>query len=151
VNNNAQIVAIVINAGFLLLVIELVRRRRLAKEYSFVWLFCAASLLSLAAFRRSLDTLARWLDVYYPPSLLLMVLGLFVFGAALYFSVVLSDQRKALTRLIEDTAILSALIGDLKAVRKASSPHDQITAGSIHTSAGSPEGGPGAVDRSSLP
>jgi hypothetical protein len=117
VNNNAQIVAIVINAGFLLLVIELVRRRRLAEEYSFIWLFGAASMLSLAAFRRFLDTVARWLDVYYPPSLLLMVLGLFVFGAALYFTVVLSDQRKSLTRLTEDTAILTALIGDLKAGR----------------------------------
>ena len=150
-NNNAQIVAIVINAGFLLLVIELVRRRRLAKEYSFVWLFCAASLLSLAAFRRSLDTVARWLDVYYPPSLLLMVLGLFVFGAALYFSVVLSDQRKALTRLIEDTAILSALVGDLKTGRKASPPRDQITACSTNPTADSPEGRSGVADRSSLP
>jgi cell division protein FtsW (lipid II flippase) len=124
VNNNAQIVAIIINAGFFLLVIELVRRRRLAEEYSFIWLFCAASMLSLAAFRRLLDPVARWLDVYYPPSLLLMVLGLFVFGAALYFTVVLSDQRKSLKRLMADTAILAALIGDLKDGRSTGAKGD---------------------------
>jgi hypothetical protein len=122
-NNNAQIVAVVINAGLLLLVIELVRRRRLAEEYSFIWLFCAASMLSLAAFRRLLDRVAGWLDVYYPPSLLLMVLGLFVFGAALYFSVVLSDQRKSIIRLTEDTAILRAQIGDLAGGSKEAAPH----------------------------
>jgi cell division protein FtsW (lipid II flippase) len=147
VNNNAQIVAIIINAGFLLLVIELVRRRRLAEEYSFIWLFCAASMLSLAAFRGSLDTVARWLDVYYPPSLLLMVLGLFVFGAALYFTVVLSDQRKSLTRLMEDTAILTALISDLRAERNRSRKGEGPIESNVGAASDSTEGPPPGAHR----
>lgn len=103
-----QIVAIVVSAGLLVTVIELVRRRKLVEEYSLVWILGATALLALSIWRRVLDAAARLLGVFYPPSLLLMLLVVMVFVALLWFSVVLSRQRRQIDRLIEQTAILEA-------------------------------------------
>jgi hypothetical protein len=108
VSNGVQIVAVAVSAGLLVLVLELVRRRKLTEEYSFIWIFFALGLLGLSLWRESLHAVARWLDVYYPPAVLLMALILFVFVASLYFSVVVSRQRAQIEHLVEELAILSA-------------------------------------------
>jgi len=108
VNSTAQIVAVIISAALLLLVLELVRRRRLTEEYSFIWIVFALGLLVLSLWRESLHAVAHWLDIYYPPAVLLGALMFFVFIASLYFSVVVSRQRQQLERLVEDLAILDA-------------------------------------------
>src|SRR5215470_7444861 len=106
--NNVQIIAILVSATFLLVVLDLVRRRKLTEEYSFIWIFCSIGLLGLSIWRDSLHAAAHWLGIFYPPALLLLVLFLFVFVASLYFSVVISRQREQIERLVEEMAILSA-------------------------------------------
>jgi len=118
-----QIVAVIISAALLLLVLELVRRRRLTEEYSFIWIVFALGLLVLSLWRESLHAVARWLDIYYPPALLLAALVFFVFVASLYFSVVVSRQREQLERLVEDIAILEAQQRD-----HASASHGRLEA-----------------------
>ena len=106
--STVQVVAIVVSAALLAIVIELVRRRKLTEEYSFVWLLCAIALLSLSLWRDLLHVVAHWLGVFYPPAVLLLVLTVFVFVACLYFSVVVSRQRQQIERLAEEQAILAA-------------------------------------------
>lgn len=108
-----QLVAVIVSVSLLLLVLELVRRRRLTEEYSFIWILCALAVIGLSLGRRVLDRVAIWLGVLYGPALLLLILIFFVFVAALYFSVVVSHHRKQIERLIEDTAILEALSREL--------------------------------------
>lgn len=103
-----QVVAIVVSAALLVAVIELVRRGKLVEEYSLIWILGAAALLALSIWRHLLDAAAALLGVYYPPSLLLMLLVVMVFVALLWFSVVLSRQRRQIDRLIEQAAILEA-------------------------------------------
>lgn len=103
-----QVLAIAVSAGLLALVLELVRRKLLGEEYALVWILGAVGLLALSVWRRALDSVARWLGVYYGPALLLLLLGVFVFVALLFFSVVVSRQRLQIDRLIEDQAILEA-------------------------------------------
>jgi hypothetical protein len=107
-----QIVAIAVSLVLLTVVLELVRRRRLSEEYSLIWIVCAVALLGLSVARRRLDRIALSLDIYYPPALLILVLFFFVFVASLYFSVVISRQREQIERLIEEVAVLSALVGE---------------------------------------
>ena len=106
--STVQVVAIAVSAALLAVVIELVRRRKLTEEYSFVWLLCAIALLSLSLWRDLLHVVAHWLGVFYPPAVLLLVLTVFVFVACLYFSVVVSRQRQQIERLAEEQAILAA-------------------------------------------
>ena len=103
-----QVLAIAVSAALLALVLELLRRRLLGEEYALVWILGAVGLLALSVWRSALDAVARWLGVHYGPALLLLLLGVFVFLALLFFSVVVSRQRLQIDRLIEDLAILEA-------------------------------------------
>jgi len=113
VSDPVQIIAIVTSILLLVLVIELVRRKKLSEEYSFVWIICALALLILSIGRRVLDVVAVALGIYYPPAALILVLILFVFVASLSFSVVVSKQRRQIERLIEDAALLEARVREL--------------------------------------
>ncbi len=108
-----QILAIVVSLALLLLVLDLVRRKKLTEEYSFVWIVCALALLALSVGRALLDAVALALGIYYPPAALLLVLIFFVFVASLSFSVVISRQRQQIERLMEDVAILDAHVREL--------------------------------------
>lgn len=112
-----QIVAIVVSALLLLGVLELVRRRKLREEYSFLWIICAVALLILSVRRDILELSARWVGVYYPPVVLLLLLTVVVFVASLWFSVIVSRQRQQIERLIEETAILAAQLREERAAR----------------------------------
>jgi hypothetical protein len=106
--DRVQVVAVVVSVTLLLTVLELVRRRKLVEEYSLVWILGALALVGLSIWRHLLDRAAALLGVFYPPSLLLMLLVVMVFVALLWFSVVLSRQRRQIDRLIEQVAILEA-------------------------------------------
>jgi hypothetical protein len=112
-----QIVAIVVSLVLLVGVLELVRRRRLTEEYSFLWIVCSIALVALSVRRDLLDASALWLGVYYPPVVLVLLLVLTVFVASLCFSVILSRQRQQIERLIEETAILAAELREERAAR----------------------------------
>jgi hypothetical protein len=115
VTDVVQLVSICVSAGLLVAVIELVRRRTLTEEYSFIWIICASALLGLSLWRNVLELAASALGVHYPPAVLLLVLTLFVVIVSLYFSVVVSRQRKQIERLVEEMALLDAEVRGLKA------------------------------------
>ena len=106
--SGVQLAAILVSLTLLVVVLDLVRRRKLSEEYSVVWIVCAAALLVLSIWRDSLHVVAGWLGVFYPPAVLLLVLVLFVFLACLAFSVAISRQSVQIERLAEEVAILSA-------------------------------------------
>jgi len=109
-----QIAAVAVSGALLLLVVDLVRRRRLTEEYSFIWLLSAAALLVLSLWRDILHVTARWLGIYYPPAILLLVLVFSVFVASLYFSVVISGQRRQIDRLVEEIALLEQRVREVE-------------------------------------
>ena len=113
-----QVVAVAISVALLLGVLELVRRKKLTEEYSFVWILCALALLGLSLARGALDRIALSLGIFYPPAALLLVVILFVFVASVLFSVVISRQRQQIERLIEDTALLEARLRELEDERR---------------------------------
>jgi hypothetical protein len=110
VNDAIQIAAIAVAGTLLTIVLRLVIRRRLREEYAFAWLVGSAALLAIAIWRHSLDIVASWLGVYYPPAVLLLAVILAVFCIGLYFSVVISKQRQQIERLVEEVALLDAEI-----------------------------------------
>jgi hypothetical protein len=116
VTDVVQVVSIGVSAALLVAVIELVRRRTLTEEYSFIWIVCASALLALSLWRNVLELAAAALGVHYPPAVLLLVLTLFVVVVSLYFSVVASRQRKQIERLVEEMALLDADVRQLRDV-----------------------------------
>jgi hypothetical protein len=108
VNSRIQILAVVGSVAFLVLVLELVRRRRLAEEYSVLWIVAALALLFASIRRDVIDRTAGWLGIYYGPTVLLLGLLVVVAAALLWMSVILTKQQAQIERLIEETAILGA-------------------------------------------
>lgn len=118
-----QIVAIAGSLIFLLLVLELVRRRRLAEEYSALWIIGALMLLGASIRRDMIDRSAAWLGIYYGPAVLLLGGIIVVSAVLLWMSVVLSRQQAQIDQLIEDGAILSAQLRD---ARRGIDRHDGV-------------------------
>ncbi len=109
-----QLVSVAVSGALLVTIIELVRRRRLTEDYSFIWIVCAVALLALSLWRNLLDLAASALGVHYPPAVLLLVLTFFVVIVSLYFSVVVSRHRKDIERLVEELALLEAEVRALR-------------------------------------
>jgi hypothetical protein len=96
-----QLVSILAAVCLLLVVLELVRRRRLLERYALLWLFSSIVLVGLAVWRGALDKIAEQLGVAYPPNALFIVAFGFVLWLLLHFSVAvsrLSDQTKLLAQ-----------------------------------------------------
>ena len=106
--DRVQLLALTGSVLFLLFVLELVRRRRLAEEYSALWIVSALALIGISLRRDVLDFSARWMGVYYPPAVLVLMLVAIISVASLSFSVILSRQQRQIDRLIEENAIMAA-------------------------------------------
>ena len=127
--DRVQLIAIVISVLLLLVVLELVRRRKLVEEYSLLWIAGSLVLLALSIWRGFLDTAAALLGIYYPPSLVLMGLVLLFFVALLVLSVILSGQQRRIESLTEESAVLAAEIRDLRG--STTEPTSQVVAGAL--------------------
>jgi NO-binding membrane sensor protein with MHYT domain len=114
VPDRIQAIAIAVCIVFLLVVLELVRRRKLIEEYSFLWIVVAALMLAVAIWRELLHAAARELGVHDPPNVLLIALTAVVVVALLWVSVVLSRQRRQIERLMEEASILGAELREIR-------------------------------------
>ena len=113
-NDTVQVAAIAFSTLLLGLVLELARRRRLTEEHSLIWVLGALAILGLSTWRNALDVLAPAIGVHYPPALLLLALTGFVLLVSLYFSVVISRQRRDIERLLEEIALLGEDVRQLR-------------------------------------
>jgi hypothetical protein len=106
-----QIVAILASAGLLVILLELVRRRRLLERYALLWLLSALVLLGLSVWGGLLEQLADLIGVAYPPNALFLVAFGFVMVLLLHFSLAVSrltDQTKVLAQRL---ALLEERLG----------------------------------------
>lgn len=99
-DTKVQIVALVATLALFLLVLDLVRRRRLAERYALLWMFASAALLVLAIWRNGLDVIADAMGVEQPANALFILAFGVGFVLLLHFSV-------ATSRLSEETKILA--------------------------------------------
>jgi hypothetical protein len=98
-----RVIAILVSGGLLLLILELVRRKRLMERYALLWLFSTLVLLVLSVWTGLLNSLASALGISYPPSALFAVAFGVVLVLLVHFSLAvsrLSDQNKVLAQHI---------------------------------------------------
>ena len=91
----------------LLVVLELIRKRRLKERYALLWLATGLVLLVLSLWREGLNTIAGWLGVStYPPAVLFAVATLFILLVLLDYSTVISKLVDQNTLLAQRLALL---------------------------------------------
>jgi hypothetical protein len=96
-----QIVAIIGALGLLLVVLEMVRRRRLLERYALLWMLSALVILGLAVWRGALEQVAHAVGIYSPPNALFFIALGFILMLLLHFSAAVSrlaDQSKVLAQ-----------------------------------------------------
>jgi Uncharacterized conserved protein (DUF2304) len=93
--------------SLVLVVLDLIRRRRLRERYALLWLLTGLLLTALSAWRAGLNTIAGWVGVRgYPPAVLFAVGLLFVLAVLLHYSTVISRLTDQNVLLAQRLALL---------------------------------------------
>lgn len=109
------IFTIAVAVGALLLVLELVRRRRLREEYSLLWLGTALVMLLVSAWRDLLHGLSDAVGIAYPPNLLFLLAAFFLLLMLLYFSTVITRLTQENKEIAQEVALLKHEVAQLRA------------------------------------
>ncbi|HEX4807258.1 MAG TPA: DUF2304 family protein [Conexibacter sp.] len=112
IDTRTRIVAVAGCLGLLVLIIELVRRRRMKEEYSVLWIGTGLVLLVLAAWYQLLGWITRAIGGVALSSTLFFLGLLFAFLMLLHFSIRVSALERRLTALVQEIGILTASGGD---------------------------------------
>jgi hypothetical protein len=100
------LLSVIVGAVLIIFVVESIRRRHLNARYSLLWLAAGTALVTFSLYRPLLDRVAPRLGVAYPPSLVFLVIFVFLLGIVLHYSLVLSSHRESIRRLAQAVALL---------------------------------------------
>ena len=105
IDTRIRIITIIGAVGVLLIVLDLVRRRKLKEEYSVLWVVTALVVLVLAIWYDLLTSITSLVGATAPASTIFFFGLLFFLVLMLHFSVRISTLERRLTELIQDVGI----------------------------------------------
>ena len=111
-----RIIAICGSLALLLVIVELVRRRKLKEEYSLLWIGTALTLLVLSIWYGLLLKITDAIGAVLPSSTLFFFGLVFVLLMLLHFSVRVSMLERRITALVQEVGLLT--------ISSPSSPHE---------------------------
>ena len=101
-----KIVALLISFFILVIIVELVRRRRLREEYSVLWIFTGIAIVVLAFSYGLLQRITEFIGAGLPTSTLFFFALIFLILVSLQFSVKVSDLSNQVKTLAQRVALL---------------------------------------------
>jgi len=100
-----QIIIGTVSILLLVIVFELIRRRRLKEEYSLLWLLSGVVILTFSIFPNLLIIISRAMGMYYLTALF-VISFLFLLLIVLHFSTVISKLSERNKELTQELSIL---------------------------------------------
>ncbi len=125
-------VAIVISIILVLIVLDMVRKKRLREKYALIWLFTVAGMTMLVVWQDLLLRITALIGAIDPSSTLFLFGILFALAILLHLSIKVSEFSTQLRILAKEVAMLNARVEEL-----SGSP----CRGDADPVAGSPAGG----------
>lgn len=113
-HDRQQIIAIAGAVSIALIVFELIRRRKLREEYSWVWIVTAISILALALNQSLLLTLTSWIGAASPASTLFFGAIVFLLSLCVQFSIRLSRLTHRQRTVAQRLALLEEELADFR-------------------------------------
>ncbi len=107
-----RFVALGIAVVLLVLIVELVRRRKLREEYSWLWLSLSLAMLVLALWRGFLDYATDLIGAVLTTSTLFFFAIVFLILINIQFSVEISSLRTQVKNLAQQAAILQSSLDE---------------------------------------
>jgi hypothetical protein len=106
-NPTQRVFAVLTSVGTLFLILELVRRRRLKEEYSWLWLATTGVMLTLSAWYGLIEWITHAIGAVTVTTTLFLFGLLFLLLISVHFSTVISRLTQQVRRLTQELAILS--------------------------------------------
>lgn len=100
--------AILTSVATLLLIIELVRRRRLKEEYSWLWIATSGVMLLLSSWYGLIEWITHAIGAVTVTTTLFLCGLLFLLLISVHYSIVISRLTQQVRRLTQELAILSS-------------------------------------------
>ena len=119
ITQRLQWFAIIVGILFLVMMIELIRKNRVALKYALLWLLSGVLMLLFAIFPQLLDRMARMIGIYSPVNALFAVLLCCGLVLMISFSVIMSGNKKAIVRLIQEISLMENRIRELEGKQAA--------------------------------
>jgi hypothetical protein len=95
-------------------IIHEIRKRKFSIKESFWWVVAAIVMLFLAIFPYSINNLAKFLNIDYPPSLLFVLCIVFLVFINFKNSKKIAEQQEKIIELAQELAIIKARIKNEK-------------------------------------
>ena len=105
------IISIVINFVVFFFVVELIRRNRLSERYALLWLLATSVMVVFSFTRGLLHTVAGWVGVHYPPSLIFFAAFFFLVIINIHFSMFISKLTRQNKMMARELALLNEKLG----------------------------------------
>ena len=105
-NISSRIVSIGLSLCLLLLILELVRRKKLKEKYALLWIFSGGTILSLAIANSILNRLTNLLGITLPINTVFFFGIFFLILINLHFSLVISDLSEQNKKIAQKLALL---------------------------------------------
>lgn len=109
-----KLVAIFISVVILGVIVELVRRRKLREEYSWLWLLTGTGLLTLAVWYELLVKITRLIGAVLPTSTLFFFGLIFLLLINLHYSLKISQLTNQVKNLAQKMALLDDKKGSVR-------------------------------------
>jgi hypothetical protein len=109
-----QILSILGSATLIAGIFLLIRKKKLKEEYAILWLVVFFMFLIISIFRSSIDFISKILGIAYQPSSLFIVLIIGAFLLLLHFSVIISDLRTKMNRLVSELTLVRSKLEDME-------------------------------------
>lgn len=105
---------ILISIAAIFYVISNVRKKKFTIKESFYWVLASIMMLILSIFPYSIDSLASFLNISYPPSLLFVLCILFLIFINFKNSREISMQQEKIIELAQELAIVKEKVKDIE-------------------------------------
>jgi hypothetical protein len=102
-----QFLAIIGSVIFLVVIIELIRKRKIKDAYGLLWVFFGVVFIIISVWRQGLEVLSRLLGIFYTPAAFLLILIMAIVLILIQYSLVI-------TRLNENCKTLNQHVGILE-------------------------------------
>jgi len=112
--NKIQYFAVASSFAMIFFILELIRKKKLKEEYSLLWLFFGGLFLFFSLWRKSLDYLAQFIGIEYPPAAIFLVLFAAMFSILIHYSTVISKMSDNIKNLVQELGLLELELKNIK-------------------------------------
>jgi hypothetical protein len=106
--SSQHVFAVLVSFATLVVIVELIRRRRLREEYSLLWILTALGMFLLSTWYGLVEWLTQLSGAVSPVTTLFIFGLVFLLLISVHFSTVLSRLTQQVRRLAQEVALLTA-------------------------------------------